>query len=84
MTAYVTEELELDQSTLDRLDEIAKENNATRDEVINEILTEYVSKKISIHDFEAILERNDHEEIAGYYTIIDDNSKPIARVIPAR
>ena len=84
MTKYITEEVELNEDTLLKLEELAKENNATLNEVINEILIRFISKAISIEKFKEILDTNDHQKIANYYTIVDKNNQPIARVVPLR
>jgi len=79
----VTEELEIDVDTLAKLQALADQNNMTVDEVINEILIRHMSTKISIEEYKNILNENDHKKIADYYIIIDDNEKPIARIMPA-
>ena len=81
---YVNEELELDAETLTRLQELADAHNSTIDEVFNEILIENIATKITVDDFMKILQRNDHKEISNYYTIVDNDQKYIARVLPLR
>jgi len=84
LKTYVNEELELDMETLTLLKELAEKHNSTLDEVVNEILIENVSTKITIDECIKILQENNHEKISNYYTIVDNDQKHIARIIPLR
>jgi len=79
MRKYVNEELELDVETITKLKEIAEQNNATIDEVINEILITYMSEKVGLDEFRTMSEETIRK---GYYIIVDANDQAIAQVTP--
>jgi len=85
MTKYVTEELELDPETLTKLKEMSEEYNTTIDNIVNEILVNYISERIKIDDFKKLFDQEPLQvllSLGKYYTIVDDNEKPIAQFTP--
>lgn len=77
MKKYVDETLNLDQDTIDLLNNTAKENNATLDEVINEILIEYISERITFNEFKK-LTKNDFNK----FYIVTDKDVELFQIIP--
>jgi hypothetical protein len=76
-------EIELNIETLTQLENISKEYNMSFDEVINEILENYISKKILLKDFiKLLLEYKDISELKSFYTIVDDSDNFLFRVKP--
>jgi hypothetical protein len=76
-------EIELDLKTIEYLETISKDFNMTLDETINEILENYISKKITMEEYIKLLqEYKDLSEIKSFYTIVDKDNNPIIRVRP--
>jgi len=82
MRKYETLDLEFEQETLDKLNLLAKDLNMTLDELVNEILENYISKRISVEEYKNLLKKNAGETLKNFYTIIDDSGEAIARVRP--
>jgi len=86
MTTYVCEELELNEDVLDKLRDIALKHNATIDEVVNEILVDFISERTNVNQLVTLAMNNDTktvtEEIRKHRIITDLNGTPIARITP--
>jgi macrodomain Ter protein organizer (MatP/YcbG family) len=73
-------ELELDADVVNKLKKIAKEKNATLEEVVRFVVEEMLSEDILINKFVDIL--NKDKKIDKLYTIINKRGNAIARVRP--
>jgi predicted transcriptional regulator len=51
MTKFITENIELDEETQAKLEGLAEENNSTIDQVVQDILEEYISKKMTVSEY---------------------------------
>jgi hypothetical protein len=81
-------ELELDEKTIQMLNDLAKERNETIDDTVNFILRQYIDKihTVTIGDFEKVLQQiddtDDSSPLNDFYIIVDDFKNPIAKVLP--
>lgn len=78
MTKYVNETIELDKDTYDELMKIAKENNATLDEVVTDIIRDHISVRMPVSEFVKLPEK----EMSGFYILLDKDGKELCRVEP--
>jgi len=80
---YATVELDLDQETTDKLNQLAEEKNMSVDCLINHLLIDMVSKEINVEDIKDIniLDVFDNNPDIKYW-LIKKNGVPIWRVTP--
>jgi hypothetical protein len=95
MKRYIDEEIELEQEAIDKLNEYAKDMNRTLNELVNDILEEAISKKITIGEYLKLIETyeyscQDKNMIPAdsffneFFTIIDDFGKPLVHIRPCK
>lgn len=84
MTKYETIDIELDKDVYEFLEKRALELNMTFNEICCKVLEDHISNKLTSGDFKKILEQNENnlDVWKGFYTIVDDFNKPIARIHP--
>jgi hypothetical protein len=80
MEDKIEETLELNQETYDKLVALAKENNQTIDDTVNDILKKFISKFMTVKDFIKFLEdvENGIKIFDKNYFIIGDNGDIVA------
>ena len=80
-------EIELDNITVNSIQKNSKELNMSENEYINEVLEDYISKKITLGDYLKLLQNyednsSDKDFLKNFYIIVDDFYKPLLKIRP--
>jgi antitoxin component of RelBE/YafQ-DinJ toxin-antitoxin module len=83
----VTTEIDLDDEVIKQLNGVCDEYNMTQSEVVEEIIKDTISKRLTLDEFIANLECLHTSELlewlqSSYYIITDLSGAPIARIEP--